>query len=182
MQDLDPILLFAFSDKSHSKERQAWKKFLDVLLPVILELEPGLVGEILESAHVNTLEEILASQKRRNDTKSFARKISAELSSALSLSPEFGFSCFLDFSPHTRVHAQSAKETRRSEEKILASWFKMFAELQEEEDFTEMLHLWKDHMDMLLESEQLLEESVAMRNRSVEEEDELPEGTLRNSA
>jgi hypothetical protein len=161
MTALDPLSLFAFTDKSHLKERENWLRFLEMLLPVVMQHDAALISDCLEEAEVDSLDEILAHQERNNEPASFLRSVSAQLSHFLGLSTEFGLACFLKCSPHTRVHAQSSKELRRTEEQRLAVWFRKFAKLQEDGDFAELVSQWKEKFDLLLDSENELESFVS---------------------
>jgi hypothetical protein len=161
MQDLDPVLLFAFSDKSHSKDREAWRRFLELLLPVLLEIESSLISAVIDESSLDSLEDLQRSQHHTNETQSLLRSISSQLSSMLGLTSEFGMSCFLDDAPHTKVHAQSARSLRLSEDKILAGWLKRFKNRQSSSEASELFAQWKEKMEILLESEQMLEDAIA---------------------
>jgi hypothetical protein len=158
--NVDSLTLYAYADKSQSRERELWKRFLKLLLPVLLEADADEVAEVFDEAVVDSVDAIMEPLSGKTASLQTAgelvRVISGTLALALGLPAEFGLSAFLESNPPTRIHAARASAVRVTDQELITRWLGRFSRIQSDDDFLEMAADWKDRLRSLLRGEKLL--------------------------
>jgi hypothetical protein len=184
---VDSLTLYAYADKSQMHERELWKKFLLLLLPILLEAEVGEIEEIFDEAVLDSPEEVVASATSLHSAPELVRVISGTLALALGLPAEFGLSAFLEGNPPTRVLAPSAKALKVTDEELMSRWLGRFSSVQYDDDFLQMAADWKERLHALLQGAANAEAlALAQANENAEvrpsasQVDGKPKSTARN--
>ena len=173
--NVDSLTLYAYADKSQSRERELWKRFLKLLLPVLLEADAGEVAEVFDEAVVDSVDAILEPLSGETASLQSAgelvRVISGTLALALGLPAEFGLSAFLESNLPTRIHAARASAVRVTDQELITRWLGRFSRIQSDDDFLEMAADWKDRLRSALRGEKLLaaEEAIQAEAESTPE-------------
>lgn len=182
---VDSLTLYAYADKSQSRERELWKRFLKLLLPVLLEADADEVAEAFDDALVDSVEAIVEPLSGKVQTLQTAgelvRVISGTLALTLGLPAEFGLAAFLESNPPTRIHAARAAALRITDEELITRWLGRFSRIQNDDDFLEMAADWKERLHGFLRGEERSEEveeglstNGTSRGTSVPEEPDVP--------
>jgi|GEM_PF-4102438 len=169
--NVDALTLLAYADKSQQRERELWKRFLGLLLPILLEVDADEIKELFDEAACDDIETVLATVENARTAPELARVISATLGLALGLPAEFGLSAFVECNPPTRIHAQRTKALRLTDQDLMGRWLGRFTRIQADDDFLRMAADWKERLHALLKGESFGEDAAVGEGR-VEQPDE----------
>jgi hypothetical protein len=156
---VDLLTLYAFSDKAHAKQRELWRGFLALVLPVLIELDPSEFERLLENAQCRSMEQMLKAVDEPEDLSQLVWSISGQFSEILGFEAELGLAAFLDVSLPTRVHSIGLSQASSKDNALVTGWLKAFREIQQRPEFLEITQEWKRAFDILLEDEDLLVEN-----------------------
>jgi hypothetical protein len=151
---VDMLTLYAFSDKTHAKQRELWRGFLALVMPVLLECEAAEFERLVETAHCRSIEELLQALELPKSPSELVWVISGQFSDALGFEPEFGLSAFLDVSLPTRVHTVPRGQTANRENVVVGLWLKAFRDIQQRPDFLEITQEWRRAFEGFLEEDE----------------------------
>lgn len=152
---LDMLAVLAFSDDSHEEDREVWRTFLQLVLPILLEWEAKDIERAIEESVVRTTDELF---EVANSVHATIRNISYNIAECVSLEPEWGLAAFLEGTRvHTKAHKSIMPSERLSPRDLLTNWIGKFSELQEDEDFAELVSQWKLKLDSCPEIESFKE-------------------------
>lgn len=147
----DMLTLYAFSDKTHAKQRELWRGFLALVMPVLLECEAAEFERLVETAQCRSIEELLHALELPKTPSELVWVISGQFSDALGFEPEFGLSAFLDVNLPTRVHTVPRGQTANREDAVVGLWLKAFRDIQQRPDFLEITQEWRRAFEGFLE-------------------------------
>ena len=174
---VDLLTLYAFSDKTHAKQRELWKGFLLLVMPVLLEAEGLEIERVLESAQCRSIETMISAVDAPTSVEQLMWSISGTFAELLGLEPELGLSAFLDVNLPTRVHSIGGGLQGTRDEVLVSQWLRAFRDVQQRPEFLEITTEWKRAFDVLMEDgdeegeagdEEIYEESAEAE--AVEEE------------
>ena len=157
--NVDSLTLYAYADKSQARERELWKRFLQLLLPVLLEVDANEMAEIFDEAGVDSAEDIIETATSLSDAPRLVRVVSGALALALGLPAEFGLAAFLDSNPPTRIHAPRAKLLRLTDEELMTRWLARFTRIQDDDEFLQMAADWKVRIQAFARGENAQDET-----------------------
>ena len=157
--NVDSLTLYAYADKSQARERELWKRFLHLLLPVLLEVDADEMSEIFDDAAVDSAEVIIETATSLSDAPKLVRVVSGALALSLGLPAEFGFAAFLDSNPPTRIHAPRAKLLRLTDEELMTRWLARFTRIQDDDEFLQMAADWKVRIQAFARGENAQDET-----------------------
>ncbi|MEY4064243.1 MAG: hypothetical protein RIR26_451 [Pseudomonadota bacterium] len=150
---VDMLTLYAFSDKTHAKQRELWRGFLALVMPVLLECEAGEFERLLEAAQCRSIEELMSALELPQTPSELVWVISGQFSDALGFEAELGLSAFLDVNLPTRVHTVPRGHTANKEDAVVGLWLKAFRDVQQRPEFLEITQEWRRAFESLLEEE-----------------------------
>ncbi|MFZ9519959.1 MAG: hypothetical protein ACO3A4_05720 [Silvanigrellaceae bacterium] len=148
---VDLLTLYAFSDKTHAKQRELWKGFLLLVMPVLLEAEGSEIERVLESAQCRSVESMISALEAPTNAGQLMWSISGTFAELLGLEPELGLSAFLDVTLPTRVHSIGGGLQGTRAEVVVTQWLRAFREVQQRPEFLEITTEWKRAFDVLME-------------------------------
>ncbi|NBO39125.1 hypothetical protein EBU99_11140 [bacterium] len=148
---VDLLTLYAFSDKTHAKQRELWRGFMALVMPVLLECDPNDFERLLESASCRSVDELMESLEAPKSVSALIWSMSGNFSEILGFEPEMGLSAFLEVNLPTRVHAIAGVQSQISDETLISSWLKAFREIQQQPEFVEITSEWKKAFEVFLE-------------------------------
>lgn len=151
---VDLLTLYAFSDKVHAKQRELWRGFLALVLPLLLEYDASEFERLLESAQCRSIEELRASLDTPQNPSQLIWFISGSFAEVLGFEPELGLAAFLDVELPTRMHAAGRRSSAAKDETMISHWLKAFRVMQQRPEFLEMTSEWKQAFDLILETEE----------------------------
>ena len=151
---LDALAVYAYCDKSHAEEREIWKTFLLLLLPLLLEIPKDTAKEYFERALLADVDEALAAAKKTNSVAQVVRLISAQFANALNLSAEFGLAAFLEFFPPTKVVSLKLAKVPPGEREMISEWLQRFTGVQDDENFLHLVSEWKRQLEKAVVEEE----------------------------
>ena len=171
---VDLLTLYAFSDKAHAKQRELWRGFLALIMPVLLECDASAFERMLENAQCRSLEQMLAAIDAPKSSSELIWSVSGQFSEILGFESEFGLSAFLDVSLPTRVHSIGQVQSQSRENATVALWLKSFRELQQRAEFLEITNEWKRAFEIFFEDEDVVlqDETSESQENQMEENDE----------
>ncbi|MBM3381489.1 MAG: hypothetical protein FJY29_03515 [Betaproteobacteria bacterium] len=152
---VDMLTLYAFSDKAHAKQRELWRGFLALVVPVVVELDPSEFERLLESSQCRSVEQMLKAVDEPEDLSQLIWSVSGQFSEILGFEPELGLAAFLDVSLPTRVHSIGLAQSDSKDNAVITGWLKSFREVQQRPEFLEITQEWKRAFDILLEDDEL---------------------------
>lgn len=155
---VDLLTLYAFSDKAHAKQRELWRGFLALIMPVLLECDASEFERLLENAQCRSLEQLLSSIDAPKTAGELIWSVSGQFSEILGFEPELGLSAFLDVTLPTRVHAIGQTQSQSKENATVGLWLKSFRDLQQRPEFLEITQEWKRAFEVFFEDEDVLVE------------------------
>ena len=142
-QSLDLVSLYAYADKAHVFDREAWRGFLGFVLPLLLGADAGEIEELLESAVTKTPDILLKEVDEPHDAASFVRVISVNLAEVLGIPLELGLAAFLDCNLPTRtIHFATGKQNA-TEQTLVAEWLGRFSKLNDEKRLSQLVQEWR---------------------------------------
>ncbi len=165
---VDMLTLYAFSDKAHAKQRELWRGFLSLVLPVLVELDPSEFERLLENSQCRSVEQMLKAVDEPEDLSQLIWSISGQFAEILGFDAELGLAAFLDVSLPTRVHSIGFTQSANKENAVVTGWLRAFREVQQRPEFLEITQEWKRAFEILLEDEEFV---------AVEQEQEQEEAT-----
>jgi hypothetical protein len=155
---VDSLTLYAYADKSQLRERELWKRFLRLLLPVLLEVDSDEIAEIFDDATLDSAELVVESAMNLNGAPQLVRVISGTLALALGLPAEFGLAAFLESNLPTRIHAPRTKLLRLTDQELISRWLGRFTRIQSDDDFLRVASDWKERLHALQRGDSKSEE------------------------
>ncbi len=151
---VDLLTLYAFSDKTHAKQRELWRGFLALVMPILLECDASEFERILESAQCKSVETMLNAIENPQSAEQLVWSISATFSEALGFESELGLSAFLDVELPTKVHSVGGGSHASSkDDAIVTHWLKSFRAIQQRPEFLEITTEWKKSFELLSDVE-----------------------------
>lgn len=153
---VDLLTLYAFSDKAHAKQRELWRGFLALIMPVLLECEASEFERLLEESHCRSVEQMISSLDAPKTSGELVWAVSAQFSEVLGFEAELGLSAFLDVALPTKVHSVGHTLSQTKENAVVAQWLKSFREIQQRPEFLEITNEWKRAFEVFLEDEDAL--------------------------
>lgn len=150
---VDLLTLYAFSDKTHAKQRELWKGFLLLVMPVLLECEGLEIERVLESAQCRSVETMISVLDAPTSVEQLMWSISGTFAELLGLEPELGLSAFLDVTLPTRVHSTGGGLRGTRDAVLVSQWLKAFRDVQQRPEFLEITTEWKRAFDVLMEED-----------------------------
>lgn len=173
---VDLLTLYAFSDKAHAKQRELWRGFLTLIMPVLLECEASEFERMLESAQCRSVEQMIQSIDEPKTVGELIWAVSAQFADVLGFEPELGLSAFLDVSLPTRVHAVGFSHSQNKDNLVVGLWLKAFRDIQQRPEFVEIINEWKRAFEVFFEDEEaVLDEEVSESAEAVQESPEIVE-------
>ena len=167
---VDLLTLYAFSDKAHAKQRELWRGFLTLIMPVLLECEASEFERMLESAQCRSVEQMIQSIDEPKNVGELIWAVSAQFADVLGFEPELGLSAFLDVSLPTRVHAVGFSHAQNKDNSVVGLWLKAFRDIQQRPEFLEIINEWKRAFEVFLEDEEaVLDEEGSESNKAAQE-------------
>ena len=151
--NVDALTLFAYADKSQQRERELWKRFLLLLLPILLEADGDELAEVFDEAACDDVETALAHAADLSTPAALVRVISGALALSLGLAAEFGIASFVESNPPTRIYAQNSRALRLTDDELMGRWLGRFTRIQDDDEFLGMAADWKERMHALLKGE-----------------------------
>jgi hypothetical protein len=145
--NVDSLTLYAYADKSQLHERELWRGFLLMLLPVLLEVDGSELAEAFDEATIDDAERLMETAGTLTNVGSLVRVISGTLALALGLPAEFGLAAFLESNPPTRIHAPRLKQLKLTDDELMSRWLLRFTRIRADDDFLEMAADWKDRLE-----------------------------------
>jgi hypothetical protein len=183
---VDELALYAYSDSSQQWEREIWRKFLALLLPVLLEADSEEVAELFEGASAYDLEKLVAEFCDPGHSPSLVHRMSAEIAQSLGLPAEFGLAAFVEAHLPTRIHALRKNAVRITEQSLMSRWLGRFTQLQTDDEFLEKAAHWKQELQEALHGERPVLDSEENEDRMALEkalrEDDVLESHLKKEA
>lgn len=173
---VDLLTLYALSDKAHAKQRELWRGFLALVMPILLEYEASEFERMLESAQCRSVETMLSAVDAPADVGQLVWSVSGTFAELLGFEAELGLAAFLDVNLPTRIHAVGGGLSAGKDEAIISHWLKAFREIQQRPEFLEITAEWKRAFDALLEHDTEEDES-----EDSEESDESSDETAGSS-
>lgn len=150
---VDLLTLYAFSDKTHAKQRELWRGFLALVMPILLECEASEFERILESAQCRSVESMLEQVDAPETPAQLVWSISGTFAELLCFEAEFGLAAFLDVNLPTRVHSVGGGVASTRDDAVVTHWLKSFRDIQQRPEFLEITSEWKRAFDALMEDE-----------------------------
>jgi len=150
---VDLLTLYAFSDKTHAKQRELWRGFLALVMPILLECEAADFERILESAQCRSIESMLEHVEAPETPAHLVWSISGTFAELLGFESEFGLAAFLDVNLPTRVHSVGSGLSSTRDDVVVTHWLKSFRDIQQRPEFLEITNEWKRAFDALMEDE-----------------------------
>lgn len=173
---VDLLTLYAFSDKAHAKQRELWRGFLTLIMPVLLECEASEFERMLESAQCRSVEQMIQSIDEPKTVGELIWAVSAQFADVLGFEPELGLSAFLDVSLPTRVHAVGFSHSQNKDNSVVGLWLKAFRDIQQRPEFVEIINEWKRAFEVFFEDEEaVLDEEGSESAEAVQESPEIAE-------
>jgi hypothetical protein len=148
---VDMLTLYAFTDKVHAQQRELWRGFLALVMPVLLEFDSSEFERLLESAHCRSIETMLKAVDEPHSVEQLIWSLSATFSELLGLEPELGLSAFLDVNLPTRAHSIRLGVSTSKDHAIVGRWLRSFRQIQQRPEFLEMTSEWKRAFDAFFE-------------------------------
>lgn len=165
---VDSLSLYAYADKSQQREREVWRRFLLLLLPVLLEADADELTDIFDDALVDDPDVLVSSSNLLRSAPSLVHIMSATLALALGLPAEFGLAAFLESNPPTRVHAQPTRALRLTDEDLMSLWLTRFTRIQADDEFLGMAADWKERLHAFLKGDAQTEGAPGKDDRAGE--------------
>lgn len=154
----DLLLLYAFADKSHARDRELWREFVSFLLETLLEIDASEAEKLVDGAVAKSPEELTENLPAGLPTlPQLVRHISGALCQSLHLPVEMGLASFVEFNPPTRVHSVGRSKRPASDEAVLSTWLSSFQKARKEQEFLEMTSSWKRLFEQCVTHEELAE-------------------------
>jgi hypothetical protein len=150
---VDLLTLYAFSDKTHAKQRELWRGFLALVMPILLECDASDFERILESAQCKSVEDMLNAVENPKTAVQLVWSMSGTFAEALGFESELGLSAFLDVELPSRVHIFGNTGSKVKEDAIVTHWLRAFRAVQQRPEFLEITVEWKKSFDLLAEVE-----------------------------
>jgi hypothetical protein len=150
---VDLLTLYAFSDKTHAKQRELWRGFLALVMPILLECDASEFERILESAQCKSVETMLSAIDNPQSAEQLVWSMSGTFAEVLGFEPELGLSAFLDVELPTRVHSIGSGGGSAKEDAVVTHWLKAFRAIQQRAEFIEITSEWKKSFDLLVEDD-----------------------------
>ncbi|MEY3901032.1 MAG: hypothetical protein RL189_338 [Pseudomonadota bacterium] len=175
---VDLLTLYALSDKAHAKQRELWRGFLALVMPILLEYEASEFERVLESAQCRSVETMLAAIEEPTDVGQLVWSVSGTFAELLGFEAEMGLAAFLDVNLPTRIHAVGGGLSAAKDEAIISHWLKAFREIQQRPEFLEITSEWKRAFDAMLDIDREDEESDVDES---EDNDEISDDTAESS-
>ena len=166
--NLDLLALYAYSDRVHTKDRELWRGFLAFLLPVLLEIESGVIEHWIDSAQSRSPEDVLAKFGDTASAENVLRMISAELAQVLDLPAELGVAAFLEVNVPTRAHLVKPSSLKIKDETMVARWLNKFTKAQHHEEFAEQAARWKELTAQFYDGEDVIEREESESDSEVQ--------------
>lgn len=168
---VDLLTLYAFSDKVHAKQRELWRGFLALVMPVLLECEAAEFERVLESAQCRSVDTLLQALDAPENASQLVWSMSGTFAELLGFEAEMGLSAFLDVNLPTRVHSiGTGSSAAMSDEVVISNWLKAFRDIQQRPEFLEITGEWKRSFDLFLESDDMDQDDGEESTESSESE------------
>ena len=159
---IEALALCAYTDEHFARHRAYWRTFMKVLLPSLLERDPGEVEELVEHSMVRDWTDLVANNRPRASVGGLIRHMSGSLSLFIGHPSELGFASFLDCSLPTRLHALPGALRRRQGERqtearrplpvfdestdidgVFIDWFSRLSLVQVDDHFSRVVAQWQ---------------------------------------
>lgn len=178
---VDLLTLYAFSDKAHAKQRELWRGFLSLIMPVLLECEASEFERMLESAQCRSVEQMIQSIDEPKTVGELIWAVSAQFADILGFEPELGLCAFLDVSLPTRVHAVGFSHSQDKSNSVVGLWLKAFRDIQQRPEFVEIINEWKRAFEVFFEDEEaVLDEKGTESDETLKESPEIDRPSAAN--
>lgn len=178
---VDLLTLYALSDKAHAKQRELWRGFLALVMPILLEYEASEFERLLDSAHCRSVETMLAALDEPEDVSQLVWSVSGTFSELLGFEAELGLAAFLDVNLPTRIHAVGGGLSAVRDEVIISHWLKAFREVQQRPEFLEITSEWKRAFDVLLDHDRDEDESDADESDDLDDDSDETAGSSKSA-
>lgn len=157
--DVDIVSLFAYADKGFERDRELWRGFLALVLPLLLEVDNKVLERTIDQAMVNTPEQCTLPISDETLPEAVVRWISAALAREIGAPPELGLAAFLDANLPTRTMMLNQSRVIHGESKLVRGWLGEFTRRREQDEFQERVVLWRQLLENAMIREEELEES-----------------------
>ncbi len=146
----DALTLYAWLDKAHKPDRESWRKFFALLLPLLLDVGEIDLESLFDESSFHSVEEAIQAQNDDAFTiGSVIRNVSIYVASCLGVVPELAFAVFIDCSVPTKAHATRLKAAHLSEHSLMTRWLQRFTRIQDDDEFLEHIANYKRNFDEL---------------------------------
>lgn len=162
---VDLLTLYAYSDKTHTHQRELWRGFLALVFPVLLEFDAGEFERLVENAHCRSVEALLRATDSPESVSEFLWTASGQFAESLGFEAELGLSAFLDVDLPTRIHSiQTFQNSVNKNDSLISEWLQAFRKIQQSPEFLEITAEWKRVFELFAEdgTDLIEEQSVSM--------------------
>ncbi|MEY2988897.1 MAG: hypothetical protein RJB13_2418 [Pseudomonadota bacterium] len=147
---VDLLTLYAYSDKSHSHQRELWRGFLALVFPILLEFDAGEFERLIENAQCRSVDSLLRATESPESLTEFLWTASGQFAESLGFEAELGLSAFLDVELPSRIHSlQSLQSSGDKSNSLISEWLQAFRGVQQRPEFVEIATEWKRVFELL---------------------------------
>jgi hypothetical protein len=158
---VDLLTLYAYSDKTHTQQRELWRGFLALVFPILLEFDASEFERLIEHAQCRSVDSLLRATESPESLTEFLWTASGQFAESLGFEPELGLSAFLEVELPTRIHSiQPLHGLGGKSDSVIAQWLQAFRSVQQRPEFLEIAAEWKRVFDLLSDGVADLEDEL----------------------